>query len=210
MVTIVDDFLPSAEFTRIRQLTRPRRGGRDVYSQLPDVPFLDPLQSAITARFPVVDGLSIQHILLRFEGQTGLLHHDLNGRPHRRFSLLFYIDVPTEGGQLIFPFFDDLGIPTDNPVTEACCLLHADGRLYSKDPALETYMIAHQDTLLTVPPRPNTAVFFASDDPATWHFACPVGAGERSCLVFFYQGLSALDAPGRHANMLLPENPNRS
>ena len=54
MVTIVEDFLPPMEFAHIQQITRPRRGGRDIYGQLKDKPFLDPLIAAVRARFPVV------------------------------------------------------------------------------------------------------------------------------------------------------------
>ncbi len=187
MVTVIESFLPADDFRRLQQITRPRRGGRDVYGKLKDMAFLAATRRCIAARVPAAADLSIQQVLLRFEGRTGLLHHDLNGRPRRRLSLLLYIDVPAEGGALIFPFFDASGAPVDSPVTAACRARWAAGDLYSEDPLLAAYLTAHQERLLTLQPSPNSAVFFPSDDPAAWHFVSPVIRGHRSCLVFFFQ-----------------------
>ena len=132
-------------------------------------------------------GLILQQALLRFEARTGLLHHDLNHRPDRRFSVIFYIDVPQTGGEIVFPFFDAAGRPVDSPVTVRCRQLAAAGQLYAEEPELEGYIQQHRAQLLSLRPRANAAVGFPAHDPAAWHYACPVEHGERSCFVLFYR-----------------------
>ncbi|MFT4978739.1 MAG: hypothetical protein ACI8S6_004649 [Myxococcota bacterium] len=190
-ITIVDDFLFEDDLDHIRAVTRPQRGKLDVYGGLQEADFIRPLLRSAEANFEAVYGLELQQVLLRFEGNTGLLHHDLNHRPDRLLSLLYYIDEPDRGGEIIFPFFDASGAPTSSNITKTCTTLWASGQLYSKDPALEQQLLAERSKLLTVRARSNRAVLIRSDDPAAWHFVCPVEAGQRSCLVVFYQERSA-------------------
>lgn len=187
MPTIVDDFLTPGALATLQQHIQRRRGGRDVYGNLQDHPFLASVQRAAEVHFPAVTGLQQQQALLRFEGNTGLLHHDLNHRPDRVLSLLLYIDEPKLGGELVFPLLDTDGQPRAGPISHACQRLTSAGQLYSEDPALEAYILDHRSEFFTVPARTNTAVLFPSDDPLMWHFACPVEAGERSCVVIFYR-----------------------
>ena len=86
--------------------------------------------------------------------------------------------------EIAFPLFGPSGERASNPVSEACERPRGEGRLYAEDAALERYILDNTDRLLTAAVRPNPAVFFSSDDPAAWHFACPVREGWRSCLVF--------------------------
>lgn len=186
MLAVLDNFLPADAFSRLCQITLPQRGGANVYGELQDQPFLAPLLREAARRFPLLRGYVAQQALLRFEGRTGLLHHDLNHRPERRVSLLFYLEASTRGGELVFPFFDASGAPTSNPVTAACSRLYAQETYYTAEPALEAYLVANRDALLTFRPIPNTLIVFPSQDPAFWHFACPVEEGIRACIVVFY------------------------
>ena len=187
MLTIIEDFLSPDALAALQRVTRSRRGGRDVYGNLQDRPFLASVQRAAEAHFPAVVGLVQQQVLLRFEGNTGLLHHDLNHRSDRVFSLLLYIDEPKRGGELVFPLLDPEGRPRSGPVQDACHRLASAGQLYSEDAALESYIVDNRECFFTVPARTNTAILFSSDDPSLWHFACPVEAGERCCVVIFYR-----------------------
>ena len=78
-------------------------------------------------------------------------------------------------------------MPTTNVVTEACEALYRSGTLFSEDANLEHYILENRSRLQTIPVRENTAIAFRSDDPSTWHFACPVEAGQRTCLVVFFK-----------------------
>ena len=187
MLTIIKDFLSPDALAALQRVTRPRRGGRDVYGNLQDRPFLASVQRAAEARFPAVVGLVQQQVLLRFEGNTGLLHHDLNHRPDRVFSLLLYIDEPKQGGEIVFPLLDPEGQLRAGPVWDACQRLASAGQFYSEDSDLERYIIDNRERFFTVPARTNTAILFPSDDPSLWHFACPVESGERCCVVIFYR-----------------------
>ena len=187
MITIIEDFLSPDALATLQRHTRPRRGGRDVYGNLQDRPFLAPVQRAAEAHFPAVIGLVQQQVLLRFEGNTGLLHHDLNHRPDRVFSLLLYIDEPEQGGEIVFPLLAPDGQPRPGPIRQACQRLASVGQLYSEDAELESYILDNRAQFLTVPARTNTAILFPSDDPSMWHFACPVEAGERCCVVILYR-----------------------
>lgn len=186
MLAVLDDLLPADVFARLCRITLPQRGGANVYGELQDQPFLAPLLQAASRRFPLLGGYVAQQALLRFEGRTGLLHHDLNHRPERRVSLLFYLEASARGGELVFPFFDASGAPTCNPVTEACSRLYAHETYYNADPSLEAYLVANRDALLTFRPVPNTLIVFPSQDPSFWHFVCPVEEGVRACIVVFY------------------------
>ena len=186
-IAIIDDLLPEVALARLKRTTDTGRGKRDVHGNLQEKHFVQPVLAAAAARFPVLTDHPVQQVLLRFEGNTGLLHHDLNHRSDRRFSLLYYIDQPEEGGEIIFPFFDAAGAPTDNPVAAACRQLHASSQHYAEDPGLEDWLIAHRAALLSVTPRPNTAILLPCSHPSMWHFVCPVRSGQRACLVVFYR-----------------------
>jgi len=182
----VEDLLSADAFAEVLRITRPRRGKHDVYGNLQEKPFLRPILTAVREAFPEVSDKRMQQVLLRFEGRTGLLHHDQNHRPDRTHSLLYYVDQPERGGEVVFPFFDASGLPTENPVTRACRVLSARDKLYAEDPALEAWIVAHRDTLLTVTPRANSVLLFPSAHEPMWHYVCPVEAGHRSCVVIFF------------------------
>ncbi|MEL6347558.1 MAG: 2OG-Fe(II) oxygenase [Myxococcota bacterium] len=185
-IQIVHDLLSGPELAVARRFARARRGGPAVRGKQQDTPFGRRVLGAAHERFPELTGLLTQQVLLRFEGNTGLLHHDRNHREDRRFSLLFYLEAPQKGGEVVFPFFDPWGDPVWNPVTEACEGLHQQGTFFAKDPALESWMVDHREQLFTVQPRPNTAVLFACHKPELWHFVCPVEDGQRACVVAFF------------------------
>ena len=60
MVTVIASFLPADDFRRLQQMTRPRRGGRDVYGKLKDMAFLAATRRCIAARVTAAADLSIQ------------------------------------------------------------------------------------------------------------------------------------------------------
>lgn len=194
MIRVVHEFLPTPALRTLQRITETARGKGAVHGGLQDRRFMQPLLSEAAARFPGLAGLPVQQVLLRFEGNTGLLHHDLNHRPDRRFSLICYLTQPTDGGEIIFPFFDAAGQPTDNPVTAACRQLAAADQHYAEDPALEAWLTDHRGALLSITPRENTAVLVPCDHPSAWHFVCPVRSGQRACLVVFYRQPGALRA----------------
>lgn len=192
----VPDFLPEEAFARLHRFAQQKRGQKVVFGLSQDAFFLEPLFCAAERHLPAVRTLAAQNGLLRFEAHTGLLHHDLNYRPHRVLSLLYYLEAPQRGGELVFPFFSASGAPTTNPVTEACTQLHRAGQYFAKDPRLEAYMIEHRDRLWTIPVHPNAAIAFPSHDPTMWHFVCPIEAGLRSCIVVFYHPSDAPASAG--------------
>lgn len=187
MIEIVADFLPAAVHAQLQQTARAQRGKQAVFGGLQDHPFTRPIREAAVARFAAVAGLALQQVLLRFEAKTGLLHHDHNHRPDRLQSLVYYIDEPHKGGEIVFPYFDPWGDPVWNPVTEACDALHEQGQFFTHDERLEAYIQSHRDALLLVPPRANSAVLFRCSAPELWHYVCPVESGERAAVVLFYQ-----------------------
>lgn len=187
MIEIVPDFLPVEVHAALQQTAQAQRGQRTVFGGLQEHPFTLPVREQAAARFGVLSGLVVQQALLRFEGETGLLHHDHNHRPERRLSLVYYLEGPEKGGEIVFPYFDPWRDPVWNPVTEACDALHARGQFFTHDDALEDYIQANRDSLLAVPARANLAVLFRCSDRELWHYVCPVERGARAAIVLFYK-----------------------
>jgi len=186
MIHVLPDFLSPSDHQQVLEIIRPQRKKRDVFGDLQEHPFLKPILQRATQRFEVLRRHHLQQALLRFEGYTGLLHHDRNHRPDRRYSLLYYIEEPQRGGEIIFPFFDTWGEPVWSPLTEACADLHERGQYFTRDAEIEAYLVAHKTQLLHFPAKANSAVFFACGNPEMWHFVCPVEEGNRACVVLFY------------------------
>lgn len=47
----------------------------------------------------------------------GSLHHDKNANKRRRLTVILYLNIPEEGGELVFPCFDKRGKPINNDLT---------------------------------------------------------------------------------------------
>lgn len=185
---IIENFLSPEEFDKTKDKSS-IQGNRmqGVFANLQSSDFVRPVLFAAQKKLEELADLEVQQMLLRFENKTGLLHHDLNKAPHRKFSLLYYMEEPTKGGEIIFPFFSSINEPTTNLATERCGELFSKGTFYSQDAEIEKYIIDNKEKLLTVKPKGNMAILFSSSDKSSWHFVCPVEEGLRSCFSIFYQ-----------------------
>lgn len=179
--------LSPVDFVALLRLSQRAQRREVVLGTLQEHPLLQPLLRAAEENFPVLQGQEIQQVLLRLEENTGRLHHDLNFCEERTFSLLFYVEEPERGGEILFPFFDAAGRPRACAITRLCQRLEAEGTFVVEDPALEAALIGLRGQVLTIRPRANGAILFRSPEPDLWHFVCPVEAGRRACVVVFYR-----------------------
>tara|TARA_Y100000593_G_scaffold42861_1_gene82042 strand:- start:20023 stop:21474 length:1452 start_codon:yes stop_codon:yes gene_type:complete len=145
------------------------------------------LDKAVKLQNPDIKNYKLKDAIYRYENKTGVLHHDLNRRDKRRYSLILYVEEPTEGGEIVFPFYDSNGNRTNNIVTEECEKLNDRKTYYSTTESSIDYINKNKNNLYSLSAMPNTAVILDNDNENLWHYACPVEEGNRSCIVLFWE-----------------------
>ena len=154
------------------------------------IPLLTPaveiVRRTAEKKFIELNNYSLRHALIKYEGKKSVLHHDLNTRPHRKFSLILYLIQSAAGGETFFPFFDRKGNLASNEITTACSELNKREQYSLNSPELEKLIINNKEDYLHFKPVANTAIGMRTENLNLWHFVAPE-KGERIAMILFWE-----------------------
>jgi hypothetical protein len=194
-IEIIDDFLPDDDFNLVlNSITQQERrtfvasDGEGWRTNNEDTNNIVSLINKTSERAkPDLLNFMLKDVIYRYENKAGGLHHDLNKRKNRRYSLILYLEEPIAGGEIVFPLYDSNGREARNPVKESCEDLHKKGVHFNTDESLVTFINKNKNNLYSQGPRANLAIILDNTNERLWHYVCPVEEGFRSCVVMFWE-----------------------
>lgn len=191
---IINNFLPQEDFNKLSSYinSRPREtfvvsnGEGALTSDVEANKYIITIENALQQLKQDLGDYELKDVLFRYENKSGFLHHDLNKRDARKYSLVLYSQGSREGGEIVFPFYDSSGNKTTNVVTETCSKLHKEKKYVSTDENLNKFIIENKNSLYFIKPEPNLGVIIDNYNDDLWHFVIPT-LEMRSCAVLFWE-----------------------
>jgi len=191
---VINNFLPQEDFNKLSSHinSRPREtsiasdGEGSLTSNAEVNKHIITIENSFRQVKQDLDDYELKDVLFRYENKTGFLHHDLNRRGKRKYSLILYTQESREGGEIVFPFYDSSLNKTTNAVTETCSRLHKEKKYVSTDENLNKFIIENKNKLYSLKPKRNLGVIIDNDNNNLWHFVTPTSQ-ERSCAVLFWE-----------------------
>ena len=197
-LTIVKNLLSDADFEALLRITTTsKRSTKVIYGAFSkgteeEERIASVINETANKRIKDLNNYVLKDALLRYEDidektYSGLLHHDLNKRDKRKYTLILYVEKPEAGGRIVFPFYDSNGERVSNVVTEACEKLYDKGEYVASDSKLTHYAIDNRDELYSFRPEPNVGLILDDYNRNLWHVVCPTEEGQRTAAVFFWE-----------------------